>query len=180
MSSAVSDSINKKTITAATATACAKINLTLDVLGKRDDGFHELESLVIGVDLRDSIRITPGRKPGVTLTCADQRLAGPDNLVCRAAEELAAFDGRQAALHVDLVKRIPLGAGMGGGSSDAAVTLHVCNRLWGLNHGHATLATVGARLGSDIPLFFSLPAAVITGRGEKVRPVKIRWSGWVL
>ncbi|MHC4696133.1 MAG: 4-(cytidine 5'-diphospho)-2-C-methyl-D-erythritol kinase [Planctomycetota bacterium] len=178
MSSALSDSITDTTTAA--ATACAKVNLTLDVLDRRDDGYHELRSLVIGVDLRDDIRSSRRSETGLVLKCTDRRLAGSDNLVCRAVRELAAYSGHQPSLLIELRKRIPVGAGLGGGSSDAATTLRMCNQLWGLGLDDAALAAIGARLGSDVPLFFSLPAAVMTGRGEQVEPVTLRWSGWVL
>jgi len=79
-----------------------------------------------------------------------------------------------------LTKRIPIGGGLGGGSSDAATTLRCLNRLWGLDFGDQELARIGGTVGSDVPLFFSLPAARIGGLGEKVRPIELRWSGYVL
>lgn len=178
MSSAVSDSIIGTT--PATASAYAKINLTLDVLSRRDDGFHEIRSLVIGVDLGDEIRVSSRPEAGLVFTCADPRMAGSDNLVGRAARELASHCGREPSLCIELDKRIPISAGLGGGSSDAATTLRLCNRLWELGLDDVELAQIGARLGSDVPLFFSLPAAMISGRGERVEPVTLRWSGWVL
>jgi 4-diphosphocytidyl-2-C-methyl-D-erythritol kinase len=176
MTNAVSDSI----IESATATACAKINLTLGVQGRREDGFHELRSLVIGVDLRDELHSRTSDELGFVLKCTDPDLAGSDNLVSRAVHDLAAHSGYTPSLQIELRKRIPIGAGMGGGSSDAAATLCLCNQLWGLGLDGNTLATVGAGLGSDVPLFFSLPAAIVTGRGERVEAVTMRWSGWAL
>lgn len=162
-----------------TSDACAKINLTLDIFGRREDGFHELRSLVIGVGLHDKLCCRE-QHGDVTLRCSDPALEGPENLVCRAAR-LLAEDAREGfGLHIDLEKHIPTGAGLGGGSSDAAAVLRLGNDLGKLGWSRTRLARLGATLGSDVPLFFSLPAAVITGRGEWVKPVSMSWSGWVL
>ncbi len=163
-----------------TTTAPAKINLTLDVLGRRDDGFHDLRSLVIGVDLSDRVSCRDCDKPGIDLTCSDHSLVGPENLVFRAVQVFTQHVGRAPAVRIELEKNIPIGAGMGGGSSDAAAMLRLCNELWCAGLDDAALANLGSDLGSDVPLFFSLPSAVITGRGERVEPVALRWSGWVL
>lgn len=160
--------------------ACAKINLTLDILGRRGDGYHELRSLVVGVGVYDSIRCRSAASPRVELNCNNDSLSGADNLAVRAATALADHTGRDAATRIELEKRIPLAAGLGGGSSDAAAVLRLCNELWDTRLAADELARIGASLGSDVPLFFSLPAAVMTGRGERVRPVALRWSGWVL
>lgn len=161
-------------------TAPAKINLTLEVLGRRDDGFHEIRSLAIGVDLCDRLHVRNTGDGDVTLVCNDASLANRANLAHRAAALLAQrLDGSHGAA-IELDKRIPLGGGMGGGSSDAASVLVACNTLWNAGLSSGELAAIGAELGSDVPLFFSLPAVVMTGRGERVEPVEMRWSGWVL
>lgn len=165
---------------ALSAHACAKINLTLEVRGRRGDGYHELRSLVIGVDLRDRVCCRAESQPSVTLSCSNPTLENADNLTVRAAESLARRLGRDPSIHIALEKSIPVASGLGGGSSDAATTLRLCNDLWQAGLEPSELATVGANLGSDIPLFFSLPGAVITGRGEEVEPVRLGWSGWVL
>ena len=164
----------------AAADAPAKINLTLEVLGRRADGFHELRSLAIGVDLRDRVECSIVSRPGITIDCDDRTLATEDNLVVRAAHALASRSGRNPKLAIRLEKRTPAGAGLGGGSSDAATTLRLCNHLWNAGLGDGVLATIGAEIGSDVPLFFALPAAVITGRGKIVEPVRMSWRGWVL
>ena len=163
-----------------TARAVAKINLTLDVLGVRDDGFHELSSLVIGVALADTIRVCEIDEPGVQVECNDAGLAGRDNLVVRAALLLADACGKKPALRIELDKQIPVAAGLGGGSSDAATTLATLNELWGVGLGRGDLERLGAQLGSDVPLFFSLPAAIMGGRGDRVQSVDFAWSGWVV
>ena len=162
------------------ATASAKINLTLDVHGCRNDGYHELRSLVIGVNLCDRVRCRIHHEPGIRLICNDPRLRGSANLAHRAAVKLAQHLEHDPALRIELEKRIPVGGGMGGGSSDAATTLSLCNNLWEAGLDPRELAAIGAELGSDVPLFFSLPSAVVTSRGEQVQPVILRWSGWVL
>lgn len=158
--------------------APAKINLTLDVLGRRDDGFHELRSIVIGVGLRDVLRCRVRSEPGIRLSCDDASLEKESNLVVRAARLLADRLGIEPALAIDLHKAIPVGGGLGGGSSDAAATLRLCGTLWG--GGRAELARLGAELGSDVPLFFSLPSARMSGRGECVESVALGWRGWVV
>ena len=162
------------------ATAPAKINLTLEVLGRMSDGYHELRSLAVGIELQDRVRCTVLESTGVEIRCNESSLESHDNLAVRAAQTLAAEIGHSPALRIELDKAIPIGGGLGGGSSDAATTLSLCDKLWGLGLGRDRLAAIGATLGADIPLFFSLPSAVITGRGERVRPVDMRWSGWVL
>ena len=167
--------------TSLSAGAPAKINLTLDVVGTRSDGYHELRSLVIGVNLCDRIRCCTPNGTGVAITCSHPELERQDNLACQAALKLARRLGlSQPALRIEIDKAIPVGSGLGGGSSDAATTMKLCNELWkGRLDGHE-MATIGAEIGSDVPLFFSLPSAMIRGRGELVERVPLRWSGWVL
>jgi 4-diphosphocytidyl-2-C-methyl-D-erythritol kinase len=163
-----------------TSTAPAKLNLTLDVKGKRPDGFHELHSLVTGVDLADRITCRLLDQPGVEVSCSDESLVSADNLGVRAAQALAKFLGIDPAISIHIEKRIPIAAGLGGGSSDAAVVLRICNEFWHAGLSDNQLASIGAEIGSDVPLFFSLPHAVIAGRGERVDRVAMRWSGWAL
>jgi len=168
------------TISSASTTASAKINLTLEILGRRNDGFHDLRSLVIGAGLQDRVSCTSRREPGIELVCDDDSLRSDDNLVVRAARALARHAGVEPSLLVELKKAIPIGAGLGGGSSDAAATLRLCDHLWRTSADLATLEKLGAQLGSDVPWFFSLPSAVMTGRGERVRRVTMAWNGWAL
>ncbi len=160
--------------------APAKINLTLEVLSRRDDGYHDLRSLVIGVDLADRIYCRTSPDPGISVHCNDPALNYADNLAARAARALALRCHREPALRIELQKRIPIGGGLGGGSSNAATTLRLCDSLWQTGLDQTVLASIGAELGSDVPLFFSLPSAVIEGRGERVSRVRLQWSGWVL
>lgn len=164
--------------------APAKLNLYLEVLGRRPDGFHELETLMVPVGVYDQLRWLPAANPeeGVSLSIrtAWQRhvassaalSAGPENLVLRAAQLLAEKANLQPHGKFELYKRIPLQAGMGGGSSDAAAALLLANVAWGLHYGREELLPLAAQLGSDVPFFLSEGAAVCRGRGELVEPVR--------
>ncbi len=162
--------------------APAKLNLHLEVLRRRADGFHELETLVAFVGLFDTLEFarTPGR--GFSLACSDPRLpAGPGNLVCRAAAALERATGAKCEASCRLTKRVPSEAGLGGGSSDAAATLVGLNHLLNLNCGVVQLRELAAGLGSDVPAFLCGPAAWCTGRGEAVEAAAVGGPlHWVL
>jgi 4-diphosphocytidyl-2-C-methyl-D-erythritol kinase len=169
-----------------TIQAPAKLNLSLAVLERRADGFHEVESLMVPVDLADTLSLTTGSSPGIRLavqfagplaTPRGRPLAGDvpadeTNLVVRAVAALAAEAGIEPALEIELVKRIPSGAGLGGGSSDAAAVLAAAAEIWKLDWPRARLAEIGARIGSDVPWFFAGGPAVAAGRGERILPVE--------
>lgn len=158
----------------------AKINWTLRVKGRRDDGFHEIESLVCPVSLHDSLTFTRRTDPGVELACDYSGIpTDQSNLIVKAARLLAEEAGASPGARADLTKRIPIGAGLGGGSSDAAFTLLALNRLWELDIPICRLMSLGAELGSDVCLFLTGGAVVMTGRGEHVRPVTVPWQGWI-
>src|SRR5687767_7234374 len=133
--------------------APAKLNLFLHVIGRRRDGYHELQTLFQLIDLCDTIGISL-RDDGVI-----ERTGGPDevppenDLTVRAAKALQAAAGVQRGARLRVVKRIPMGGGLGGGSSDAATALLALNRLWGCNLPEAKLAELGLGLGADVPLF---------------------------
>ena len=151
--------------------APAKVNLFLEVLRRRPDGYHELATLMTAVSLYDTLLFGDDPSGTVRLRCDRPDLsAGPDNLVCRAAELLRRRTGRDLGAVIRLWKRIPMPAGLGGGSSDAAAALAGLNALWRLGLSRAELAGLGAELGSDVPFFFAAPAAWCMGRGEKVEP----------
>jgi 4-diphosphocytidyl-2-C-methyl-D-erythritol kinase len=158
----------------------AKVNLTLEVFRRRPDGYHELRSVVVGVGLRDSLRVESSLGADASILCDLEELCNDGNLAVRAAKKLAAHLNRPADVTMRLEKRIPLGGGLGGGSSDAAAALRLCNELWEARLTAAELARLGAELGSDVPLFFHLPSALVTGRGEIVTPVSMHWRGWAL
>jgi 4-diphosphocytidyl-2-C-methyl-D-erythritol kinase len=159
--------------------APAKVNLFLEVLGKRADGYHEIATLLVAVSLHDLLTFKEDASGEVRLTCDRADLpSGPYNLVVRAALLLQERTGCRRGVAITLRKRIPMAAGLAGGSSDAAATLAGLNRLWRLGLSPVELAGLGAELGSDVPFFFSPPAAWCTGRGEKVMPVALGSPLW--
>lgn len=168
-----------------TVHAPAKLNLTLRVLGRRSDGFHDIESFVVPIDLSDTLAFQPADGPSVELQCdAPEIPCGPENLVVRAIDELARrtggtseTPGARPGWRVRLNKRIPTGAGLGGGSSDAAATLQALNRLEELGLTPAQLETFAAGIGSDVPFFLCGSAAIVAGRGERLTPVPANWPG---
>jgi 4-diphosphocytidyl-2-C-methyl-D-erythritol kinase len=149
--------------------APAKVNLFLEVTARRPDGYHELRTLLVAVSLFDALTFAPAAS--IRLSCTDPKLGnGPENLIVRAAEVLRRHVGIRAGAVIVLTKRIPVAAGLGGGSSDAAATLVGLNRLWKLRLGRDELIRLAAELGSDVPFFLRRPAAWCTGRGEVVTP----------
>ncbi|MBI1992544.1 MAG: 4-(cytidine 5'-diphospho)-2-C-methyl-D-erythritol kinase, partial [Candidatus Omnitrophica bacterium] len=152
--------------------APAKLNLSLRVLGKRPDGYHEIETLFERIDLADELTFEDGPRQ-LTLTCSDPTLScGEDNLILKAARLLQATVGASRGARIHLVKRIPVAAGLGGGSSDAATTLMGLSRLWGLELEPPQLRSLAAQLGSDVPFFLSeTPFAIGRGRGELCEPI---------
>ena len=160
--------------------APAKINLLLELVGRRADGFHDIRSLACGVGLFDQLSIQRMPRNGVEFVCNNETLATPDNLAWRAAARLRSMTPQPEPCQMVLEKKIPVGGGMGGGSSDAASALMLANEWDGLNLPDELLAVIGAELGSDVPLFFHLPSALVEGRGERVSPVDMPWKGWAL
>jgi len=152
--------------------APAKINLTLRVLGKRADGYHELESIVQMITLFDLLTIESAEE--LTFTCSDPALENDDNLVVRAARLLQPFNAIPRGARIHLEKHIPARAGLGGGSSDAAATLLALNELWEIRKPLDELTPMAASLGSDVPIFLYTPTAIARGRGENVTPLPHR------
>jgi len=145
--------------------ASAKVNLVLEVLGKRPDGYHELSTVMQAVDLFD--RLTVEAAATITLETSEPALPTDDrNLVVRAARLLQEAAGIKAGARIVLDKRIPLAAGLGGGSSDAAATLLGLNRLWGLRWRRERLVELAVKLGMDVPFFLGRGRALGTSRGE--------------
>ncbi len=152
--------------------APAKVNLSLRVLRRRHDGFHEIESLVCPISLHDTLDLSLRGSGGLEFTCDDATLPTDDtNLVVRAAHLFCTTANRPPHLRIALHKRIPHGAGLGGGSSDAAATLLGLDRLFETQFGLSALSEMAAKLGSDVPLFLHSSAAFVRGRGELVEPV---------
>lgn len=155
--------------------AAAKINLFLEVLRRREDGFHEINSAFQAVSLYDRLDFRRTEKPGCQLSIEGSPALPADstNLVTRAFEAIGRKFDLNHGLTCKLTKNIPLAAGLGGGSADAAATLLACNILFELNLTIGDLARIGAQVGSDVPFFFSNGQALVTGRGEIVEPVEL-------
>ncbi len=160
--------------------ARAKINLTLEVLGDRPDGYHDLHSVVMPVSVADTIVLEPSdaTAPTLSVTTADGALVdlaklGPPekNLAVKAALVLAAETQHRPGVSIAIEKRIPLGGGLGGGSADAAAVLVGLNDLWNLGLTRLELATIGAFVGSDVPALALGGAVLMEGRGERVSPL---------
>ena len=149
--------------------AYAKVNLTLEVIGRRDDGFHDVATLLQTVDLADSLTLQPS--DALAVTCDDPSLSGEANIVWAAANALARRAGITPAASIHITKRIPVAAGLGGGSADAAAALTGLNRLWRLNLGSDELAELAATLGSDVPFLLAGGTALATGRGDRLAPL---------
>ena len=155
------------------ARAPAKMNLSLRVGPIGPDGYHRLDSVVAKITLYDELTFAVRGDDVLSLTCDDPAVAvGEENLVLRAARALQPAS-RGAGADIVLRKRIPTGAGLGGGSADAAAALHALNQLWHCRHDACALSAVAAQLGSDVPLFLGSPAARIRGRGERVDAVAL-------
>lgn len=164
-----------------TRIAPAKINLTLRVGPPRADGFHDLISVVAQLRFGDRVRVSRRADEQVTLECDAPGIPTDErNLAHRAATLLRDTAGITSGTHLTLEKHIPAGAGLGGGSSNAASALSALNELWELNLPHATLVALAAKLGSDVPLFLSEPVAVMRGRGEVLTPLNVQLSGCVV
>ncbi len=166
--------------------APAKLNLFLEVLGRRPDGFHSLETLMVSVDLWDTLLFKEDPEGKIKLECLNAGTAsslgsdweavpeGDDNLVVRAARLLQRHTGCKAGAGIRLQKRIPAAAGLGGGSSDAAAALAGLNQLWKTGLSTEQLSRLAAELGSDVPFFLSpTRAALCRGRGELIEPVQL-------
>jgi 4-diphosphocytidyl-2-C-methyl-D-erythritol kinase len=164
-----------------TLPAFAKINLSLRVLGQRADGYHDLDTVFQTVSLHDIIKIAATENSEITLSCDDRRLAIDEtNLVIRAAESLRARFGTGKGARIRLEKRIPVQAGLGGGSADAAVTLLGLAHLWKLGASKHELVALGSRLGADVPFFLCGGTAHGTGIGDNIAPLQDTSEKFVL
>lgn len=156
--------------------AHAKINLTLEVLGTRPDGYHELRSIVAAIPLHDDVELQDAPAGDVSVEMAGDGLEVPDvpqekNLAVRAARAFASSAGVARGVHIRIVKRIPAGAGLGGGSADAAAVLNGLNELWGLNLPKERLCAIGVEVGSDVPALVLGGMVLMEGRGERVTSI---------
>ena len=151
--------------------APAKINLFLHVLGRRADGYHDLQTVFQFLDLCDELGFTPNREGRIRRVPSDVDWPEKQDLAVRAARLLCEAANARQGVDITIRKRIPPGSGLGGGSSDAATTLVALDRLWNLRVGVERLAELGRRLGADVPVFVRGRAAWAEGVGERLRPV---------
>ena len=160
--------------------AYAKINIGLHVLGKRPDGYHNIETVFRLIDLYDELEFVQDDE-GISFTSDSPVLVNDDtNLCIRAAHLLRELTGIHMGVEITLKKRIPLGSGLGGGSSDAAAVLKGLTKLRALDISTEELQTVSATLGSDVPFFFTSQTAFATGRGELLAPFALQIPYWIL
>ncbi len=155
--------------------AHAKINLTLDVLGRRADGYHELATIMQTIELCDTLCLSASADNHVHMICSRPELGNAENLAARAAEAVRQHIGSLQGLKIELYKRIPMAAGLGGGSSDAAAVLLALRRWWWLDLSQADLLGIAASLGSDVPFFLTGGLALCEGRGERITPLTSFW-----
>ncbi|GAB7387222.1 4-(cytidine 5'-diphospho)-2-C-methyl-D-erythritol kinase [Bacillaceae bacterium] len=161
--------------------APAKINLTLDVLGKRTDGYHEVEMVVTTIDLADRLELTLREDGRITLDCSASYVPTDErNHAYQAAKKMQEHFGVSAGVHIKLEKAIPVAAGLAGGSSDAAAVIKGLNRLWRLGLSTAEMAEIGAMIGSDVPFCIYGGTALARGRGEIVTPLPKIPPCWVV
>jgi 4-diphosphocytidyl-2-C-methyl-D-erythritol kinase len=159
--------------------APAKLNLMLHITGRRTDGYHELQTVFQFLDLCDELQFRVTTNKAITRLEGPSFIAANDDLVVRSAQELQRISGLSRGVDIRINKNIPVGAGLGGGSSDAATTLHALNRLWGLGFELDQLADIGLNLGADVPVFVRGFAAFAEGVGERLQPVSIA-ENWYL
>ena len=150
-----------------TVAAYAKVNFTLEVLGVRPDGYHDLRSVVVPISLADEVTLEPADEVTLNLKTLNT-LKAEDNLAVRAARLMQRVSGRNEGVEITLEKRIPVGGGLGGGSADAAAVLNGLNEMWGLGIPRKDLASLGAEIGSDVPALVLGGPVLMEGRGEQV------------
>jgi len=158
--------------------APAKLNLMLHVVGRRQDGYHELQTVFQLIDLCDRIEITVKTDGSITRPAGPAGVPADEDLVVRAAKALQQVSRTPLGAEIIVKKKIPLGGGLGGGSSDAATTLVALNQMWNLGYTSEQIATVGVSLGADVPVFVAGCSAWAEGIGEKLTPVRLGPDSW--
>ncbi len=153
----------------------AKINLTLDILGKRPDGYHDLASIMQTIDLYDTICLTAIPQHEIQLVCSRPELHTANNLAVLAAQIVRQRLSLTQGVKIELRKRIPVAAGLGGGSSNAAAVLAALRRWWQLSLSQEDMLAMAASLGSDVPFFLYGGLALCEGRGERITPLPSHW-----
>ena len=160
--------------------AHAKVNLFLRVISTREDGYHEIESLVVPISLADRVVVRPAEELRVEIVGEPAFSPGGLNLALVAALALADACAEAGGALVEIEKRIPVAGGLGGGSADAAATLLALNELWGCEVDAATLEQIGERVGSDVPAMLFRESVLMGGRGERLAPAEVPPFHWVL
>lgn len=163
--------------------AYAKINLTLDILGRRSDGYHDLATIMQTIDLFDTICLGAARDQHIHFYCTRAELNTAENLIVRAARLVQERFAVAQGVSIEVIKRIPAAAGLGGGSSDAAATILALRDWWQLESGQEELLAIAAELGSDVPFFLKGGLALCEGRGERITELPSYWPDamrWLL
>lgn len=161
--------------------APAKINLSLDVLRKRDDGYHDVEMIMTTIDLADRIEMYPIMQDRIVISMESRYVPNDErNLAYKAAAAFIRKYGLVSGVHINIEKNIPVSAGLGGGSTDAAAVLRGLNRLWSLGIPLGELADLGASIGSDVPFCVYGNTGIATGRGEKIEQLASPPACWVI
>jgi 4-diphosphocytidyl-2-C-methyl-D-erythritol kinase len=161
--------------------AFAKINLGLQILGKRDDGYHSIETILHRVNLFDTLNVRRVDRPEIAIDCSHPGVpADATNLCYKAADIFFREIEMEPAIDIRLEKTIPVGAGLGGGSADAAAVLHACNTLFGTPLSDDLLCDLASQIGSDIPYFIRPGSAYATGRGERLEYLQINLPYWIV
>ena len=159
----------------------AKVNLRLEILKKREDGYHELRTILQKISLHDRLHFSLKKEKGVSITTDHPKLpVGKDNLVFRAAQSVLKVSGYKGGIHIEIEKRIPLGAGLGGGSSNAATALKALNQLLKMDLSKRELMGMGLEIGADVPFFFLEGAAIGLGIGEQLKKKELPILWYVL
>jgi len=159
----------------------AKINLRLEILKKRKDGYHELKTIFQKIDLHDTIHFSLKKEKGISITTDHPALSvGKNNIVYQAVQTMFKRADYQGGVHIEIEKRIPLGAGLGGGSSNAATTLKALNQLLKIDLPKKDLMKIGLGIGADIPFFFLKGAAIGLGIGERLKEIELPSLWYVL
>jgi 4-diphosphocytidyl-2-C-methyl-D-erythritol kinase len=159
----------------------AKVNLRLEILGRREDGYHELRTVFQKISLHDTLRFSLKKEKGISIAAEHPQLPlGKKNLVFRAAQSMFKACGYWGGVHIEIEKKIPLGAGLGGGSSNAAATLRALNKLLEIKLSQKELMEMGLGIGADVPFFFLKGAAIGSGIGERLEKEELPRLWYVL
>jgi len=160
--------------------APAKLNLFLHITGQRADGYHLLQSVIQFIDLADELQFSPRQDAQITVVNSNSEISANEDLSVRAAKLLQQTYGVSQGVDIQLTKKIPIGAGLGGGSSDAATTLLALNKLWSCNVSQTELESLAAQLGADVPIFVRRTACAVQGIGEQLVSIALEEPWYVV